>query len=103
MSKRMSKMDLHNIREMAKEGMSQKDIAYVMETNQSTISRVLTGERGEQIDRLADRTEYFLGGISTGCYENGEEMGEFIDPTFESVAFEEEMEQFLEELDDNVK
>jgi len=103
MSKRMSKMDLHSIREMAKEGMSQKDIAYVMECSPSTISLILNGKRGEEIDRLADRTEYFLGGISSGNYENGEEMIEFSDPTSETVEFEQEMELFLKELENNAK
>ena len=59
--------------------------------------------------------EHFLGGatVDSGCYstesfENdaGEQMiyqqeqGEYIDTTFEQVAFEEELEQMLEEIEE---
>ena len=97
----MSKMDMNSIREMSKEGMSQKDIAYVMECSRQTISAVLN-ERLTEVDQIADRMEHFVGGAigGTGNFENGEEMIEFTDPTFEQVAFEEELEQFIEDLED---
>lgn len=110
---RLKKMDMHTIMSMKREGMSVKDIAFVMDTSETTIYNVLRGEHSNQ-DRIADRMEYFLGGstMDDGCYQtdsyHDEDRGLVIhdvdvgwqeDPTFEKVAFEEELEQFVENLD----
>lgn len=90
MAKKFDKMDLHLIRSMHREGMSQKNIAYVMECSQSAISRVLDGSRGEEVDQIADRMEYFL----------PDSPSEWDNPVFDQVAFEEELEQFLTKLEE---
>lgn len=114
---KLTKMDMHSIKEMKKEGMSVKDISYVMEKSEKTIYNVINGEHTNQ-DRIADRMEAFIGGAvkDSGCYstesfedDNGETVvyqqsqGEYDNPTLEIVEFEEELELFLDKLENNAK
>lgn len=93
---------IHTIGEMKKEGFTQKEIAKLLGLTQSTISKVLSGVSGNKVREIADRMEYFTGGAAggTGCYLNGIQIKELVDPTFEEVAFD-EMLQNIELFEDH--
>ncbi len=79
---------INTINEMKKELFSQKEIAELLHVSESTVSRVLADKTGSKQRAIADRMEYFIGGAikGTGCYENGKEIVELVDSTFEEVA-----------------
>ena len=80
MSDRLDKMDINAIKAMDGEGMTQKEIGIAMGIDQSTVSRVLGGGTSD-IDRIADRMEYFLGGatVDSGCYTTIAVEGDYDD------------------------
>lgn len=95
--------DINEIKMMKKAGMTIDDIAYVMDISTRTVQRVINDEVGRKQREIADRQEHFFPERGSGNYANGEEIVENSDPTFETVAFFEEMEQFLEKIDKNLE
>jgi len=92
---------INTINEMKKELFSQKEIAELLHVSESTVSRVLSEKSGDKQRAIADRMEYFLGGAirGTGCYENGHEIIELVDSTFEEVSAMEMLEN-IETIND---
>lgn len=99
----VSLTDINEIKMMKTAGMTIDDIAYAMDISARTVQRVLNDEVGRKQREIADRQEYFFPDRGSGNYHNGEEMVENTDPTMETVAFYEEMEQFLEKIDKNLE
>jgi len=85
---------INTITEMKKELFTQKDIAELLNISESTVSRVLSEKTGKKQRAIADRMEYFMGGAikGTGCYENGREIIEFTDITYEEASLAEMLE-----------
>ena len=86
---------------------SQAKIADIVGCSQGTVSKVLNKKSTPQKpvhDTTADRYEYFLGDAArdTGNTVNGHPVFSNEDPTFEEVAFWEELEQYEGGLDKGI-
>jgi len=89
---------------LKQDGLSQEDIAHVVQCSQGTVSKVLNKKSTPHKpvhDSTADRYEYFLGDAArdTGNLRNGHPVFSTEDPTFEEAAFWEEIEQYEGKLD----
>ena len=71
-------MDINAIKAMDGEGMTQKEIGIAMGIHRNTVGNVLGGGQVD-IDRIADRMEYFLGGatVDSGCYRAVPEVDQY--------------------------
>ena len=105
---------INKINTLAKDGLTAREIASELSLAVKTVRRVLREETGSEQRRIADRAEYFFQGIcDSGCYETrmlddstlitNNTLGEYSDPTFETVAFEEELGIILEEIEEITK
>lgn len=88
-------------------GMRTPQIAVELDLAVSTVRDTLQGKNGSEQRRIADRAEYFFGGIvDSGCYEArqlGSEdkkehytLTEYTDIVFEEVAFDELLDKMKE-------
>ena len=96
--RKQTKTDVLLMFSLEREGMKQKDIAKRIGCRQSTVSKILSRFSTPHIpvhNCTADRYEYFLGdeARNTGNLLNGHPMYNPEDPTFEEVAFWEEIER----------
>lgn len=105
--KQFTRDDIEDIKRYAQGGMSNVDIAYVMECHESSISRVLSQERQRYKTERGIKRKLFGGNglVGTGCskvkcftddtekvhYEQ-EELPEDYDPTLEMATLLERME-----------
>ena len=96
--KKQSKGDVLLIFSLDRAGLKQQAIAEIVGCRQSTVSKILrkvSTPHKPVRDCTADRYEYFLGdeARNTGNLLNGYPMYNPEDPTFEEVAFWEEIER----------
>ena len=96
--RKQTKEEVLLIFSLNKSGLKQREIADIVGCRQSTVSKILRKISTPQIPVhtcTADRYEYFLGdeARNTGNLLNGHPMYNPEDPTFEEVAFWEEVER----------
>lgn len=102
--RKLTPSEVKDLFAMATAGMKPKDIAEVLQCHRDTIYKILRGDRRphrKAHDSTADRYEYFQGdeAYNTGNFHNDNPIYNHPDPTFEEVAFMEELELGLVTVD----
>lgn len=104
MKKRLTLMEMYEIRKDIEAGLTDKEISELRGIERRTVCNVRNGKTGKNQEQKADRMEYFSAGkaAETGNYrknKNGHTEKELIiySPVLEEILMEEELELRLKE------